>query len=262
MPAISDSSAIRRILSTDPVWSAYALGDLAPGLFEACVWRAAPREPALTLVYRGFVPPVLFAMGEPEAVDSLLAETTPEPSLFLHVRPEMLPILERRYRDCRSWKMWRMVFRADAASSFILHPSSFPTVVRLHHSDLAALESLYSDGDPNGEAPGFFLRSMLENGVYYGVREADALIAAAGTHLVIPEEGVAAIGNVYTRRDRRGRGLAALTTGAVAAELLRKGLSTIVLNVNPENAPAVRAYQRLGFRRHCDYVEGTVRDAR
>ena len=42
-----------------------------------------------------------------------------------------------------------------------------------------------------------------------------ALVAVAGTHLVSDTYGVAAIGNVFTHPDYRGRGYATLATGAV-----------------------------------------------
>jgi predicted GNAT family acetyltransferase len=82
------------------------------------------------------------------------------------------------------------------------------------------------------------------------------LPTAAGTHLVAEAEGVAAVGNVYTRRDRRGRGLAGRLVGAVAAELLRRGVRTVALNVARDNAPAIRVYERVGFVYYCDFVEG------
>src|SRR5439155_19334107 len=93
-------------------------------------------------------------------------------------------------------------------------------------------------------------------GVFCGIREGEDLIAVAGTHLVSAAESVGAVGNIYTRRDRRGRGLATQTTAAVVAELRRLGIATIVLNVSRTNVPAVRVYERLGFRRYCDYFEG------
>ena len=97
---------------------------------------------------------------------------------------------------------------------------------------------------------------MLDEGVFYGIWENGQLAAAAGTHLVVPGEDVAAVGNVYTRRDRRGLGLAASVTCSVVDELLRMRIRTIVLNVNQSNAPAIRVYERLGFTRHCSYYEG------
>ena len=55
------------------------------------------------------------------------------------------------------------------------------------------------------------------------------LIAAAGTHVVSPQWGVAAVGNVYTHREYRGQGLAKVVTSAVTAELLQQ-CDTVVLN--------------------------------
>ena len=83
-------------------------------------------------------------------------------------------------------------------------------------------------------------------------------IAAAGTHLVAPLESVAAVGNIYTRRDRRGRGLGTAVTAAVTAELRRRGVRTIGLNVNQRNATAIGLYERLGFVRYCAFVEGVA----
>jgi GNAT superfamily N-acetyltransferase len=255
MPLTHDRAVIRAILNTDRSWSAYLLGDLAPGLFEQCEWRCSSSgAPALVLLYRGFQTPVLSAIGEPTAVREILAETGEEPEIYLHIRPEILPPVQARYRDCEAWPMWRMV----------LEPASFRAqldaqAVRLGTGDLPALERLYADGAEAGEAPGFFLPRMLAEGVYFGIREGDELVAAAGTHLVVPAEAVGAVGNVYTRRDRRGRGLAGQVTAAVTMELLRQHLLTIVLNVSQANEPAVRVYERLGYQRYCPYYEGLAR---
>ena len=82
------------------------------------------------------------------------------------------------------------------------------------------------------------------------------LVAVAGTHVLAPEESVCAIGNVYVRGDRRGRGLGAAVTYAVAADALADGLRTVVLNVSQGNLAALRVYERLGFRRYCPFVAG------
>ena len=84
-------------------------------------------------------------------------------------------------------------------------------------------------------------------------------MSAAGTHIVVPEEGVCAIGNVYTRRDRRGRGVAGRATAAVAAEALRLGVRTVALNVAQGNHAAIRAYERIGFARYCAFFEGIAK---
>jgi ribosomal protein S18 acetylase RimI-like enzyme len=243
---------IRELLEIDRVWAAYPLGDLAPGFFEHCRWFRPPGSSgALVMLYRAFTPPVLFAQGDPGDVAAILDEFSTEPKVFLHVRPEMLKVLKTRYDIVELRHMWRMVLDRDAYRSGLTLE-----VVRLSSAHVSAVKQLYDDGAISGESPDFFFPSMLDAGVFYGLWEADELVAVAGTHLVAPSEDVAAVGNVYTRRDRRGRGLAARVTSAVVDELLRLKIRTIVLNVNQSNTSAIHVYERLGFTRHCGYCEG------
>ena len=255
MPRLRDPAAIRSILSTDPGWSVYALGDLAPAFYEHCSWFQPPDgAPALALLYGAFTTPVLFTIGDPAGIAATLAEIGNEPALYLHVRPEIVAVLSTRYRIVELKEMLRMVLDPRA-----YRPTPAEDAVRLGPADLDALQHLYADGNEAGEAPDFFFPSMLEDGVFYGIREAGELVAAAGTHLAVPSEGVAAVGNVYTRRDRRGRGLAARTTTAVVNDLIEMDLRTIALNVSRKNEAAIRVYERLGFQRYCEYYEGLAR---
>ncbi|HYT93380.1 MAG TPA: GNAT family N-acetyltransferase [Gemmataceae bacterium] len=252
MPPISDPAAIRTILRSDPVWCIYALGDLAPPFFERTVWFSSDdTPPALVMLYCGFDPPVLFAVGKAEQVRPLLAEIGHPGGLSVHVRGDVLGLLGERYEIDKTDLMWRM--RLPSGS---FRPTATEHTVRLARADVPALERLYADGAAAGESPHFFLPSMVEEGVFFGIYEEGELIAAAGTHLVVQAEGVAAVGNIYSRRDRRSRGLAARTTSAVVNELLRRSLATVALNVNPRNVPAIRVYERLGFVRYCAYHEG------
>jgi ribosomal protein S18 acetylase RimI-like enzyme len=231
----------------------FALGDLAPSYWDRCRWhRPASGAPALALVYHAFETPVLFAAGDPAELAPLLDEI-PEPVLYLHVRDDVAAMLAARGMTVESKAMWRMLL--DPAR---YRPECAASVARLGPADLDALRQLYADGEDAHEAPEFFLPAMLEDGAFFGVWEAGELAAAAGTQLVVPAEGVAAIGNVYTRRDRRGRGLAGAVTSAVVSELLRRGLPCIALNVSQANGAAVRVYERLGFVRHCGYREGVA----
>ena len=252
MPRLTQPAAIRRLLATDRPWAIYALGDLAPGFFERCEWFAAPGdEPGLALLYRAFATPVLFTQGRPSAVRQVLDEIGPQPEMYLSIRPVILPLVRERHDVDEPISMWRMA----------LEPGDFRPVgaagaVRLGVAALQAVRALYADGEDLGQSPDFFSGDMLEQGVFFGIWEAETLIAVAGTHLVSPQDSVGAVGNVYTRRDRRGRGLAAAVTGAVTGELVSMGLRTIGLNVNQQNAAAMRVYERLGYQKYCPFVEG------
>jgi ribosomal protein S18 acetylase RimI-like enzyme len=250
MPRVHDIATIRALLNTDRRWSLYALGDLAPEHFPHTAWyRPADDARAILMLYRAFKPTVVFGVGPPEQLAPLLDEID-EPALSLHVPPQMLPLLRRRHDLVGDHAMWRMVLDADA------FPHFDPECERLTLDDVPALERLFDDGDVAGERPHYFFPAMVESGVFCGIREGNAIVAVAGTHLVVPAEGIAAVGNIYTRRDARRRGLARRTTAAVAAELVRCNIETIGLNVAQTNVTAARVYEALGFRRYCEFYEG------
>jgi RimJ/RimL family protein N-acetyltransferase len=248
----TDRTRIRAILETDRPWAAYALGDLAPGLFAHCDWHVGSGpEPALVLLYRHHTTPVLFTLGGPEALEPLLAETN-EPEVLLSAREEIMPLIRREHAVREEAAMWRM----------LLDPERLPTAStahrRLGREDVPAIGRLLDDGRESGEAPDFLRLTMVLDGVFYGVYDGPDLVAMAGSHVVNPEDGVAAVGNVYTRRDRRGRGLAGSVTAAVSAELVSLGCITVVLNVKQDNEPAIRAYERIGYRKYCPFKEGVA----
>jgi ribosomal protein S18 acetylase RimI-like enzyme len=246
-------TSIREILETDRRWAVYALGDLEPPHAEFSEWRTSADGSALILLYRRVTPNVLFTLGAPEQLRPLLTQLT-ESELYLLVRPEILPVLKERYAVQSEIPMWRMV----------LEPSRFPTAlaegaVRLGVEAVPALETLFADGQVTGEEPDFFFPALVAEGAFFGIWEGAELVAAAGTHLVSEKLSVGAVGCVYVRRDRRGRGLARAVTQAVTAHLLARGLQTIALNVKQNNAPAIHVYETLGYERYCAFYEGTAK---
>jgi predicted GNAT family acetyltransferase len=108
----------------------------------------------------------------------------------------------------------------------------------------------------------------VAEGVFIGLEQAilpagqggvsPPLLAVAGTHLLAPHWGVAAVGNVYVHPGWRGRGYGALVSSAVTADLLQRGL-LVVLNVDQGNAAAIHLYRQLGYQVYCPFVEGSGR---
>jgi ribosomal protein S18 acetylase RimI-like enzyme len=240
MPRLTDKNVIRTRLRRDPAWSVYALGDLAPPMFPKTLWFA----PDLTLVVQDYGTAILFAMGPGSVREALECVAGP---VHLQVQRDVLDEVARHAAVSSPRLMWRMTWTGDRLAS----PGTVTT--RLGASDVPALQALYADGESSGESPDFFFPSMVADGVFHGIYEGTALVAAAGTHLLAREEGAAAIGNVYTRHDRRGRGLGRLATSAVLGELA--GVETIGLNVRADNHTALHLYESLGFARHCQFYE-------
>ena len=101
MPRLTDLSRVRALLDRDRAWAAYAIGDLAPEFVTDCSWYTpADGAPALVLLYRGFDPPILFAMGNSRDLAALFAEIE-APSVSLHVQPKALAALSGPYHAAR-----------------------------------------------------------------------------------------------------------------------------------------------------------------
>ena len=248
---LTDRTEIQAYLETDRDYAAYALGDLDEGFFEKCTWRVAEEGDAiraLTLEYFGFAPPILFLMGAGDGVAALLAGLVQLDRAFVTAREEHLSALSQFYRWDKLEHMWRMVVR---------RPEGFPKPVRsckrLGADDVERLSALYSLGGGDAFSP-----TQVTQGVFYAIEQGEQLIAVAGTHLVSDVYSMGAVGNVMTHPDHRSHGCATLTTHAVCAELIRRGIKTVVLNVRQDNAPAIRVYEKLGFVRYCPFYEGVI----
>lgn len=253
MARVVDLVRVRSLLERDRPWSAYAIGDLGPAFTPHCEWRIADHDEALVLAYRGFDPPIAFAIGADAAISALLDEVD-APQISLHLKMSTLSALTPGFAATEVRPMWRMLL--DPARA---RPEDAADVETLTAADLDDLMSLYADGAERHESPDFFFAGMLDQGTFRGIREDGALVAAAGTHIVDRDLGVCAIGNVYTRSDCRGRGLARRVTGAVVAHAHDLGVPTVVLNVRQSNDGARRLYEGIGFRRYCEFVEGLAR---
>ena len=189
---------------------------------------------SVVLVYGVYQPPLVVCHGLSTECDMTLAEwdvLRRTPRGCLNVTPDLLPLADRHFTSFERRCMVRMLLEAGNRASVTSNRS-----VRLGPIDLEQVQRLYAE-DP----PAFFLPAQLTDGVYFGVREGADLIAIAGTPSVSPRAAsVAALGNVYTRRDRRRRGLALELASAVTAELVATGITTIVLNIVATNTPARR----------------------
>jgi ribosomal protein S18 acetylase RimI-like enzyme len=241
---LTDKRLIRSILSTEREWAIYALADLDEGLFEHCDWWS--HGDALALVFHGIAIRPMFVMGSAGNARTLLA-ALPTESGYLNLPANLLPAAEGLYAFRRRHEMCRMIL-----GRFRPRPGS---TVPLTLADAGAIESLFTTGHGAGIA---YAPAQLATGYFRGVRDHGHLVAVAGIQVVSLAEGVAAVGNVFVREDHRGRGLAQTVLSATVTAVRDAGIATIGLNVEHTNAPAVHAYENLGFRTAFHYFEGTA----
>jgi ribosomal protein S18 acetylase RimI-like enzyme len=245
-----DRQLLRDFLQRDRLRAGYAVADLDSREFAKTHWGVATNggEPiAVVLEYGGLTPQPLFVMGDGDGFVAMLRDVIRPRLAYLAADESLLAPIASLYRIEPGPPMVRM-----AVSRQSFRPVHGP-VQRLVPADIVDLNRLYGLG-----FAGWLPADAIANGVYFGVRIAGRLVAAAGTHVINPEDKIAAVGNVMTHVDVRGRGFAKQTTSAVTQELLRT-CDDIVLNVRADNPPALAAYRALGYADYCRFEERLVR---
>jgi RimJ/RimL family protein N-acetyltransferase len=245
----TDRALLRAFLERDRLFAAYALCDLGDREFAKTRWGAAfeaDEVVAVGLEYAGLSPQALFVMGSNDGIAALLCDVLKPRAAYVATLPDGLPAVATQYRVDTGPQMVRMWVDR---SIFRPYPSD---VRRLLPVEIGDLNRLYQLGFAS-----WLPSTTISDGVYYGIRVGGRLVAAAGTHVIGREAGLAVVGNVLTHTDYRGRGFATATTGAVTAELLRS-CDQVVLNVRSDNPPAFQAYRRLGYLEHVRFEERLV----
>lgn len=242
----TDRAMLRAFLEHDRLFAAYAICDLDDREFARTRWGVAYEGEELTAValeYAGLSPQPLFVLGSDAGVAAILRDVIKPRAAYVAALPATLPAVGGSYRVDPGPQMVRMWVDR---TTFRPYPSE---VRRLLPVEIGDLNRLYQLGFRAG-----FASAILDDAVYYGVRVRGRLVSAAGTHVINRREGVAVVGNVMTHADYRGHDFAKMVTGAVTAELLTE-VPDVALNVHADNAPAIAAYTRLGYREHCRLSE-------
>ncbi|HEV8054569.1 MAG TPA: GNAT family N-acetyltransferase [Candidatus Limnocylindrales bacterium] len=249
--AVSDRGAIAAFLRRDRIYAAYALGDLDGPNRSRVAWALAHDDAgqatALAMHHEGLVPQPLFLMGAPDGCRAILEGVLKPRDVYLQATELQEAALRDLYELDSPLVMLRMAVDRDTFTPFA-GPAD-----RLTALDIDDLNRLYELGFRGG-----FPASVVEDGVYYGVRVRGRLVSAAGTHAINAREEVAVVGNVMTHVDYRGHDFAKMVTSAVTADLLAR-VTDVALNVHADNDPAVAAYARLGYRTHCQLIERLAR---
>ncbi|HKB05663.1 MAG TPA: GNAT family N-acetyltransferase, partial [Gemmataceae bacterium] len=246
MPVVSlhCKDQIEPVLRRNVFLHIYALGDLDDFFWPFTTWYAledAGDLRAVLLLYTAFETPTLMALGDPpyEPLHELLrsARRLLPPRVYAHLSPGGRDALGPAWAESHGphLKMALITPKLDVPGT--------GSVQRMAAADVPALRALYAVGYPAN----WFDPRQIETGHYYGLRVYGELVSAGGPHVYSPGQRVAALGNIVTHPDHRGRGYAAAVTARACAEL-QATVDRIGLNVKADNAAAVACYCRLGFR--------------
>lgn len=242
---VSDQALLRRILSRDPLTTGYMLGDLDEAYFDQCRWLVGffNNEPlGVVLIYQGLSVPVVLTYGAPDLISGLFehfSKMLPE-NFDAKIPLEHKAVYLQYFRVTSEDISWVMGLSKGQLS----RQSSVHEIRRLRINDeLTSILAVYED------YPGhYFEPSQLENGIYFGLFLGQELVSISGTHVYAPNEGVAVLGNVVTRRQYRSKGYSRVCTGRLIEYLIERGCVSVSLQVEQDNRAAITVYRHLRFQ--------------
>jgi ribosomal protein S18 acetylase RimI-like enzyme len=242
------------IFKQDPILNCFALADLLPPFrqYTRIAIASHPqtaREASLLIVEHPQIK-ILSTAGNGEGMAALLANVDLPASTVIQVPSQHWWLLHPYYTLPPKMRLLRRM--ALSAQTF-QRPAqgTLPVAERMTKEDLPELRALYTLF-PTGH----FRPELIDEGLFYGVRLAQRLVAAGGTHVLALPYSLAVLGNIFTHPEHRERGCAQAVVDALVTDLLAQGCRDIILNVDVDNPPAIHVYTKLGFQPHCDICVG------
>jgi GNAT superfamily N-acetyltransferase len=251
---VEDPAELAELYAPDRLAHPYGLADLEEPFWSSSTWHR--RGDAVVAVLDLGGDPAVYAIAADDekaaATLELLADLAPSlPDRFLITGPVGVtgPLSATH----------RIEWVGPHVKMHLADPSRLtPPDDRVEWLDRAAAVDVVTLRATDHDVSAFFVPELLDSGHYGGIRVDGDLVAIAGVHVLSERYGVAAIGNVFTRPDHRGQGLASALTATVAQRLLPL-VPTIGLNVQTTNGAARTVYQRLGFVDVLAYEEAETR---
>jgi predicted GNAT family acetyltransferase len=242
--SLHSKDQIAAVLRRRPQLHLYALGDLDDIFWPHTVWYGLQEQGEIreiVLLYTAFDTPILLGITEnPAAMNTLvraILRLLPR-RIYAHLSSGVLEAMHEDYAVEDHGQHYKMG---------LVHPDHYKrvdtsAVIPLTSADADELTALYKISNPDA----WFDSRLLETGCYYGIRISGRLVSVAGIHVYSPVYRAAALGNVVTHPDFRGRGFAKAACARLC-QSLSKRIDTIGLNVLTTNAAALRCYDQLGF---------------
>lgn len=240
-----DPADVLPILEASRLYAATAYAFLEPRLSARTTGYIAEQREGYSLLLSSSGSPAasLYCQGAVGGLAAILRDAPLPRYSYITYEARHQELLKRHFmlRDLQS--LARM---SVTSATFQSVPSP---AIALEPVDIGHANALYRSG---GGVP--LSQQYLKEGQYYGVWEGEKLVSIAGTQLLSEKYGVAVVANVFTHQSYRNRGYATQCVSALTEALLAK-VPDVVLNVDPENAPAVRAYRKLGYQEQCRLAE-------
>jgi GNAT superfamily N-acetyltransferase len=175
-------------------------------------------------------------------VAAKLIQFAPENHFVMHTNPIFQAIIKKRFPWAKNYLENWMVLEKEKA-----HVLDFRNVRRLStKEDAAALAKLVLNRKDRPRRSLKKYHEWIAKMPIYGVYVGNELVSYAGSFIQLPQ--VWLIGGVYTDPRHRNKGYAQVVTSAVTREAL-KNAELAALFVRSSNGPAIRVYEKIGYRK-------------
>lgn len=248
---LRDKNKILSFLMKNPEVQYYCIGDLDDFFWPHTQWLGLADNgtiKAVALIYSGGGTPALLMFHDGNADYSIelfqkIRNTLP-PKFYAHLSPGLIDQFSRDEIKENHGTHFKMILKKPVKAQ------EDTNIKRLSASDLPVILDLYSIAYPDN----WFDPKMLQTGKYFGYYLGGDLIGISGIHVYSPQYRVAALGNIATLPDYRGRGIAFSLTVQLCNDLLKE-VNIIGLNVRHNNDYAVKCYKKAGFEISGTYDE-------
>jgi ribosomal protein S18 acetylase RimI-like enzyme len=253
---LHEKKEIERYLRKNVSLNIYSIGDLDDFFWPYTSWygfQSNGKICAIALIYTGNLIPTLVAFAGDGDADMAKLLDSMRPILpqrfYTHLSPGLASILEVTHNLDAKGGHYKMALLDKALATAV----NVSDVECLSTKDITSIQALYKESYPGN----WFDSRMLETNKFFGIKENGRLMSIAGIHVYSSDYKVAALGNITTLPEYRGRGYATRVTARLCRSLLDEGID-IGLNVKADNTAAISCYQRIGFKTIASYEEYLV----
>jgi ribosomal protein S18 acetylase RimI-like enzyme len=248
---IRNKDEIYRFLSGTPDLQLYAIGDLDDFYWPFTTWYAIyelNEIKSIALLYSGMSPSTFLLFHDKDSYYStqLLKSVKPllPEKLNVHLSPGLINVFGKENIIEDYGQNYRMVLMKAPEQI------SDENIRKMTVRDLNEINSLYKIAYPSN----WFDSRMVETRKYFGYFNKGILVGIAGIHVYSMQYRIAALGNIATHPDFRGRKIAYKLTSYLCNNL-KKTVDLIGLNVKSENSAAIKCYNNIGFEIRSSYDE-------
>ncbi len=252
---LKNKTQILNFLQKDIYLHLYSIGDLDGFFWKNSIYYGLLDQDeikAIILLYKGLKIPTILALDKNisnlKKLSGLIRNQLPA-KFYSHLSIGLEKYLKKSFYLESHLKHYKMALKNSAK----LENIDCSKTILLSAKNLNEIQNLYKTSYPGN----WFDPKMLETGQYFGLKVRNNLVSIAGIHVFSPKYNVAALGNITTHPDFRGKGFGKIVTARLCQNLL-KTVGFIGLNVAEDNSPAISVYKKLGFEIVSSYEEFMV----